>query len=54
MNVPCKDCADRKINCHSTCEKYKEFRAYKDSLNKEAHERSQNYYYPAGKKRCQF
>lgn len=23
--VPCKDCQDRKVGCHSVCEKYKEF-----------------------------
>lgn len=22
MNYPCKDCADRTVGCHSTCEKY--------------------------------
>lgn len=26
---PCKDCTDRCIGCHSTCERYKE---YKDTL----------------------
>ena len=30
MNVPCKDCPDREVGCHSTCEKYKAFRAEKD------------------------
>lgn len=25
MNAPCKDCKDRKLGCHSTCEKYKKF-----------------------------
>lgn len=25
MKVPCKDCADRHIGCHSKCEKYKAF-----------------------------
>lgn len=24
--APCKDCSDRHPNCHSKCEKYKEFR----------------------------
>ena len=25
MNVPCKDCPDRVLGCHSVCEKYKRF-----------------------------
>lgn len=27
MLAPCKDCQDRHPNCHSTCEKYAEFKA---------------------------
>ena len=23
--APCRDCKDREIGCHSTCERYKEF-----------------------------
>ena len=23
MQYPCKDCAERTVGCHSTCEKYK-------------------------------
>lgn len=26
MTVPCQGCADRKVGCHSSCEKYKAFR----------------------------
>ena len=25
-NVPCKDCTERHIRCHSECERYKEFK----------------------------
>lgn len=25
MRAPCKDCPDRKLGCHSVCEKYIEF-----------------------------
>lgn len=36
-DVPCYKCTDRDITCHSTCEKYKEFRkkvdAYKAAVN---------------------
>ena len=30
MNAPCKDCPDRVVGCHSTCERYKEWKAEKD------------------------
>lgn len=26
--APCKDCADRELGCHSTCERYLEFLKY--------------------------
>jgi len=26
-NVPCKNCPDRVLHCHSSCEKYKAYRA---------------------------
>lgn len=32
-NAPCKDCTDRIVGCHSTCEKYKLFRSDLDDLN---------------------
>ena len=25
LSAPCKDCGDRGIGCHSTCDKYKQF-----------------------------
>ena len=25
IDAPCRDCKDRKINCHSDCEKYQEY-----------------------------
>ena len=31
IKAPCKDCKDRKVGCHSTCEKYK---AYQESNSK--------------------
>ncbi len=30
MNAPCKDCPDRVLGCHSTCEKYKAFQTERD------------------------
>ena len=35
MIPPCKDCPDRQIGCHSTCEKYIEFKKENDKLRKE-------------------
>lgn len=36
MNVPpCKDCKNRHMLCHATCEKYKFYRAKLDTVNKE-------------------
>lgn len=31
--VPCKDCVDRGINCHSSCEKYKTFKELNNERN---------------------
>lgn len=33
MNVPCKDCPDRCVGCHSNCVKYKDFRATCDAVS---------------------
>lgn len=33
MNAPCKDCKDRQLNCHCTCNKYLEFKAQKQIEN---------------------
>lgn len=31
--VPCKDCPDRVVSCHSTCIKYLEYREQRDADN---------------------
>lgn len=33
MNAPCKDCKDRQLNCHCSCEKYLEFKQQKEIEN---------------------
>ena len=33
MSAPCKNCPNRVMGCHSKCDKYAEFRAYRDSIN---------------------
>lgn len=30
MKAPCKGCQDRHLNCHSTCEKYLEFKDWNE------------------------
>lgn len=35
MTLSCKDCPDRKILCHSTCEKYKKYREEIEYANKQ-------------------
>ena len=32
MTAPCKDCQDRELRCHSTCDRYKEFRSKRDEF----------------------
>ena len=34
MKVPCKNCEDRELGCHSECEKYLEFQEQRRSVNK--------------------
>lgn len=34
LNAPCMNCTERKFKCHSTCEKYKAFRAEREKKNK--------------------
>lgn len=39
MKAPCKDCKDRKVtsdyNCHTHCEKYLAYQAYRKSVCEE-------------------
>lgn len=32
--MPCRDCTERKVGCHSTCEKYLAFRKRVDDWHK--------------------
>ena len=43
-SAPCKDCPDRKVGCHSSCQKYKDFKKVliadnRKRLDAYAHER---------------
>lgn len=33
MNAPCRDCQDRVLKCHATCERYLEYRQKRDEYN---------------------
>lgn len=35
MDAPCKDCPDRMINCHATCEKYKAYDKERQEIRKQ-------------------
>jgi len=35
VKAPCHNCEDRCIGCHSICDRYAEFRAYKDMISRE-------------------
>ena len=39
MITPCMNCKERKINCHSDCKKYLEYRAIRDKISDNRQER---------------
>lgn len=41
--TPCTECADRVLGCHSTCEKYAEFKKQNDAVNKKRTETKCHY-----------
>lgn len=40
MSLRCKDCQDRYINCHATCEDYQKFKKEREELRKEKYKKS--------------
>lgn len=38
MNAPCKDCPNRTLLCHSTCEEYQKFAAERQEISKKRRE----------------
>ncbi len=40
IKAPCKDCEDRKLRCHSTCERYLDFKAKNEKRLEEKHKQS--------------
>jgi len=39
VKPPCKDCPERNELCHATCEKYKAYRAEREALYEDRHQR---------------
>lgn len=39
ISAPCKDCPDRKIGCHSECDKYADYTVLRDQALAEKHKR---------------
>lgn len=42
--APCKDCPDRQVGCHSTCEKYLTFRKERNELNESIYKQREKEY----------
>ena len=38
VNPPCKNCQERKMLCHSSCEKYLEYKKKNDALKEKIYE----------------
>lgn len=41
--APCRNCADRNISCHSSCEKYVDFRKQLDDFNIKLKKQKEDY-----------
>lgn len=41
---PCKNCPDRMINCHSSCQKYQEFSKGREAVREERKQRVDTLY----------
>jgi len=46
MKYPCRNCFERKLLCHSFCEKYKGYRAEMDRIIKERQKKNDAYNTP--------
>lgn len=42
--APCKDCPNRQVGCHSTCEKYLTFRKERNELNESIYKQREKEY----------
>jgi len=40
VNFPCKDCTDRHVGCHSTCEPYLKIKKEHQTINEKIREQS--------------
>ena len=41
LNCPCKECTDRQIKCHSTCQRYKHWRKEYDEAKEKYNAQSE-------------
>lgn len=48
-NAPCKDCPDRFVGCHSTCQKYVQYRTDRDDMIKKMYEYKEGVRYTSHK-----
>lgn len=44
MKVPCRNCKDRKLGCHSECERYKVWQAENEKIKSERRKATESYY----------
>lgn len=40
---PCRDCSERTVGCHATCENYKAWKEETDRVNENVREKKKNY-----------
>ena len=51
MQAPCKNCTDRKLGCHATCEKYQEFNKQQEQIRQNRFDAYKKEEYFIGKRR---
>ena len=38
LSAPCKDCRDRKLLCHGTCQRYQEYKVQAEDLKRKRYQ----------------
>ena len=51
MTAPCKECTERKLGCHTTCDKYQEFNKQRELIRQNRLKSFQKDEYFIGKRR---
>ena len=52
MDAPCKDCPDRTVTCHSECDKYRAYVAWRAEYRKKRAEERQSHSASMGMKKA--